>query len=120
MGSHLFQVTHGERLLVGGEHLVELSPESLRRRVRRLLQRGEVALARLAVALEHVRRGQLRPSLMARDLKNPFLTPIHSLCLLWDDIKISAWMEESRHATVFSIPVCSALRNCLRPPRPWR
>ena len=72
MESHLFQVTHGERLLVGGEHLVELAPEPLRRRVRRLLQRGEVAPARLAVALEHVRRGQLRPPLLARDLEKSF------------------------------------------------
>ena len=82
MGSDLFQVTHGERLLVGGEHLVELAPEPLRRRVRRLLQRGEVAPARLAVALEHVRRGQLRPPLLARDLKKILLSFSNSLSMV--------------------------------------
>ena len=71
--TRLFQIAHGERLLIRGQHLVELSPESLRGRVRGLLQRRVVALTRVAIALEHVRRGQFLPPLLARYLKNPVL-----------------------------------------------
>ena len=71
--SDLFQITHGERLLVGGEHLVELPSEPLGRGVAGGLQRREVAPARVAVALEHVRRRQLLPPLLAKNLRNPFL-----------------------------------------------
>ena len=71
--SDLFQITHGERLLVGGEHLVELPSEPLGRGVAGGLQRREVAPARVAVALEHVRRRQLLAPLLATNLRNPFL-----------------------------------------------